>query len=177
MKKNPEPSKLHKAFSVQFLAKGEVDEFYKLAHIIWPVTYKEVLSQEQISYMLEKMYSKPSLIQQQEDGCFFYLLKADEKPVGFLSIEHNKDNSGKTKVQKIYVLKEYQGTGAGRFLMNFAIENAKKQGANAVFLNVNRYNKALGFYEHYGFQKMYSEDIDIGEGYLMEDWVMEIILA
>nr|AOE13916.1 GCN5-related N-acetyltransferase [uncultured bacterium] len=174
MKMPPEPSKTRKKFSVHLLAQGDVKVFQELAHEVWPITYKDVLSKDQISYMLEMMYSKEALRQQQQDGCDLYLLQADKHSIGFLSLQHNKDNSGKTKVQKIYVLTEYQGTGAGRFLMNFAIEEAKKQGAAAVFLNVNRYNKALYFYEHFGFKNMFSEDNDIGKGYFMEDYVMEM---
>ncbi len=163
--------------SITSLEKGDVEEFHFLAHKIWPVTFKNILSPAQIEYMLQMMYSKESLVKQQEDGCKLYLLQADQQNIGFLSIQHDKDNTSKTKVQKIYVLPEFHGTGAGRFLMDFALAEAKKEGAKAVFLNVNRYNNAVGFYEHYGFKKMYSEDIDIGNGYLMEDWVMEFPLT
>ncbi|HEA29639.1 MAG TPA: GNAT family N-acetyltransferase [Leeuwenhoekiella sp.] len=163
-----------KAFSTKLLKQGEVDDFHRLAHKIWPVTFKNILSEAQIAYMLEMMYSEESLIKQQEDGCKLFLIKADDQNIGYLSIQHNKENSGKTKVHKIYVLPEFHGTGAGRFLMDLALTEAKKEGATAVFLNVNRYNNAIGFYEHYGFKKLYTEDNDIGQGYLMEDWVMEI---
>jgi len=77
-----------------------------------------------------------------------------------------------TKVDKIYVLPKTQGTGAGRFLMDFAFAEAKKAGALGVTLNVNRDNRATSFYEYYGFKNMYSEDFDIGKGYLMEDHIM-----
>ncbi|MGB3775874.1 MAG: GNAT family N-acetyltransferase [Leeuwenhoekiella sp.] len=174
MKRSPKSPNTQNDFNVNLLEQDDVTQFQKLAHKIWPITYKDVLSKDQISYMLEMMYSREALREQQEDGCDLYLLQAGEQSVGFLSLQHDKDNSGKTKVQKIYVLTEYQGTGAGRFLMNFAIDEAKKRDATAVFLNVNRYNKALGFYEHFGFRNMYSEDNDIGEGYLMEDFVMEM---
>lgn len=168
---------LPKTLSILSLAKGNVEEFHFLAHKIWPVTFKNILSAAQIEYMLQMMYSEESLVKQQEDGCELYLLQTEGQNIGFLSIQHNKDNTLKTKVQKIYVLPEFHGTGAGRFLMDLALIEAKKEGANAVFLNVNRYNNAVGFYEHYGFKKMYTEDIDIGNGYLMEDWVMEFPLT
>jgi ribosomal protein S18 acetylase RimI-like enzyme len=43
-------------------------------------------------------------------------------------------------------------------------------------VNVNRHNKALHFYEKYGFKIIREEDIDIGEGYFMNDYVMELKL-
>lgn len=168
---------MSRALHVELLPDGEVETLRKVALKVWPITFKEILSPAQIAYMMEMMYSEASLREQQQSGCKLYLLKDDKTPVGFLSIEHDKEHSGKTKVHKIYVLHTYHGTGAGRFLMDFAFAEATKMGDTAVFLNVNKYNTAIGFYEHYGFKKIYTEDIDIGEGYLMEDWVMEFPLT
>lgn len=163
----------NKTLSIHLLKEGEVDSLQKVAQKVWPATFKEILSPAQIAYMMEMMYSPKSLLEQQKSGCRLFILKKDAEDIGFISLEHNKDDSGKTKVHKIYVLQEIQGTGAGKFLMDHAFAEAEKYGDAAVFLNVNRYNKAIGFYEYYGFKKMYTEDIDIGQGYLMEDWVME----
>ncbi len=165
---------MHKdEFEIRPVRQGEVRVIHNLAHRVWPVTFKDILSPAQIDYMLELMYSVDSLKKQQGDGCHFFVLEKGKNPIGYLSIEHDKGGSGKTKIHKIYVLTEEHGTGAGRYLMDHAFAEAKKAGSTAVFLNVNRFNKAIGFYEYYGFKKMYTEDIDIGEGYLMEDWVME----
>ena len=76
------------------------------------------------------------------------------------------------KVDKLYVMPENQGSGAGRFLMDFAFSEAKKENLMGVMLNVNRDNKAVKFYEYYGFKTAYSGDFDIGEGYLMQDYIM-----
>lgn len=151
----------------------QVTVIHKLAHRIWPTTFKNILTPEQIDYMLELMYSEESLKNQIKEGCDLYVLNQDKRPVGYLSLQHDTDNSQKTKIHKIYVLPETQGTGAGKNLMDFASAKAKAKGDKALFLNVNRYNSAIGFYEHYDFIKQYKEDIDIGQGYLMEDWVMQ----
>jgi len=164
-------------WSVQLADEAGIATLNKLAHIIWPITFKDILKPAQISYMLELMYSIDSLKQQQEQGCRLYILSADDEPIGYLSLEHDTGTSrlqktDLTKVHKIYVLPAYHGTGAGRFLMDFALDEARRYKSSGVFLNVNRYNKATGFYEHYGFNIAYSEDINIGDGYLMEDYVM-----
>ena len=62
---------------------------------------------------------------------------------------------------------------ANKFL-NYVITEIKKTGATSLQLNVNRHNKALHFYEKQGFKIIREEDIDIGEGYFMNDYVMEL---
>lgn len=165
-------------FSIKPVSEADWPVFKKLVDEIWPVTYQNILSSEQIKYMMEMMYSLTSLKKQMEEGSCFYIMYSAEIPVGYLALStHYEDKNlnvegSLTKVDKIYVLPKTQGTGAGRYLMDFAFAEAKKAGDFGVMLNVNRDNKAIGFYEHYGFENAYSGDFDIGSGYLMEDYIM-----
>lgn len=144
-----------------------------LAHKIWPNTFKEILSQHQIDYMLELMYSLPNLQKQYKNGHRFLLLTLDSNPVGFASYESNFKSLGKTKIHKIYVMPELQGKGLGKKMLDYITQLAKNNGDRTLTLNVNRFNKALKFYERIGFTKITSEDIDIGNGFLMEDFVLD----
>ena len=109
-----------------------------------------------------------------DKGHVFYLAK-DEKEnyVGFLSFEINSAPH-KTKIHKIYVLPETQGTGLGRQFFELVKQKAKENNQKAIFLNVNKYNSALHFYTKLGFSIVNDEVIDIGEGYVMDDYVMEL---
>ena len=78
------------------------------------------------------------------------------------------------KLHKIYALPDQQGKGIGKFIINYISGEIKPIGATALQLNVNRYNKAKGFYEKLGFKVIGEEDIDIGNGYLMNDYIMEL---
>jgi diamine N-acetyltransferase len=69
-----------------------------------------------------------------------------------------------------------QGNGLGRWLLNDVIARVKSEGASALLLNVNRYNKARAFYEKMGFSVLKEDLIDIGSGYFMDDYVMELSL-
>ena len=72
------------------------------------------------------------------------------------------------------MLPQQQHKGAGRLLLNFIIEEAKKSGAGFIELNVNRHNQsALNFYFKNDFITIKEEDIDIGSGYFMNDYVMQ----
>jgi ribosomal protein S18 acetylase RimI-like enzyme len=48
-----------------------------------------------------------------------------------------------------------------------------KKNAKALQLQVNRFNKAKEFYEKLGFTVIKTADFDIGNGYFMNDYVME----
>lgn len=145
----------------------------QLAYAIWPEAYGEILSKEQLTYMLGKFYSLESLTDQLEKrNHVFLLIEENERFVGFASYESNIENH-KTKIHKIYVLPETQGKGFGVQLINEIETRAKKSQNDILFLNVNRFNKAQYFYKKLGFEIAFEEDIEIGNGYLMEDFVME----
>lgn len=143
---------------------------------IWPVAYGEILSKAQLDYMIDKFYNESALRELIQKGHVFYLAQDDnDKYVGFVSYEINSEPS-KTKIHKIYVLPETQGTGLGRQFFELVKEKALEKNQNAIFLNVNKYNKAIHFYNKLGFTKVKDEVIDIGNGYVMDDYVMEVAI-
>lgn len=145
-----------------------------LAYKIWPSTYGEILSKEQLKFMLDKFYDIDFLEIQRNNGQHFLLLEDNAVFLGYASYELNYENSNKTKIQKIYVLPETQGKGFGKKLMDFIKNIALEKNNKGLLLNVNRFNKALGFYEKYGYKIKETVDIEIGNGYLMEDYIMEM---
>ena len=141
---------------------------------IWPVAYGEILSKAQLDYMIDKFYNETALRELIQKGHVFYLAQDDNgKDVGFVSYEINSEPN-KTKIHKIYVLPETQGTGLGRQFFELVKEKAIENHQKAIFLNVNKYNNAIHFYTKLGFTKVKDEVIDIGNGYVMDDYVMEV---
>lgn len=151
----------------------DFDIIHDLALKTWYNTYDKILSAEQLTYMLDMMYSRAAITEQIAiKGHHFLLLSEDDKYLGFASYELNY-LSGITKLHKLYVLPETQGKGAGRLLMTKIEEAAASNNNDKVSLNVNRYNPAINFYLKNGYTKAGEEDINIGNGYLMEDFIME----
>jgi diamine N-acetyltransferase len=145
-----------------------------LAHRTWPATFQNILSPDQIAYMLELMYNLSELTQQvREKGIVFILAKEGNDYLGFAAYETNYHGNPATKLHKIYVLPQAQGKGVGKVLMDYVISTALQHRNDALLLNVNRSNPALRFYQKVGFAIIAEEDIPIGNGYLMEDYVME----
>lgn len=161
--------------------KSQLPIIAELAYAIWPSAYGAILSKEQLTYMLDKFYSLEALTEQlEEKNHVFLLAEENEKYIGFASYELNILDENlqqvqikKTKIHKIYVLPSTQGKGYGVQLVNEIESKAKDAQNNVLFLNVNRFNKAQHFYRKLDFEIAYEEDIEIGNGYLMEDYVME----
>ncbi len=107
-----------------------------------------------------------------ENGHHYFIYSENEIPLGFVSIEFMEDQKS-MKIHKLYVLPSQQGKGIGVKLFEKAIEMMKIEGYERLFLNVNRFNVALQFYLRMGMHIQKEENIDIGQGYLMEDYVME----
>jgi len=159
-------------FEIKNASLEDIPLIRELTFRVWPQTYAATLSQEQIDYMLEMMYSEGSLTKQMtEDGCHFILVFENGNPVGFASF--SEVETGIWKLHKIYVLPNQQGKGTGRFTIDYIITTIKQQGAVALQLQVNRYNKAKEFYEKLRFAVIKIADFDIGNGYFMNDYVME----
>lgn len=144
-----------------------------IARKTWPIAYGEILSEAQLNYMLDSFYSKEALRANIANGHNFILAKEDDMVLGFASFENNYQNRAKTKIHKIYMLPESQGKGIGKLLIDSIEKFAVTSGSNSILLNVNRFNKAIGFYKKMGFEIIQEIDIEIGLGYLMEDYVME----
>jgi len=156
--------------------KEHMPAIWDIAVSTWPETYGNILTQDQIDYMLDMMYSSKALTEQMTNlGHHFLMVKQDnaQKFQGFVSYEFDYKGENKTKLHKLYVLPECHGTGIGRVLIDKVCEAAGKHGNTSVLLNMNRFNKSLGFYKHIGFEIVGQEDIDIGNGFLMEDYIFE----
>ena len=147
---------------------------YELAVPTWKTAYSEILSDKQMAYMLEMMYSEESLTRQMQEGHIFFIVLCDSIPTGFISL-HLKDEN-RYILEKLYILPQSQGTGSGRFLVEKAEEYILSQhpGRHFLFeLNVNRNNKAVGFYQRLGFHIDRQVNEDIGNGFYKNDYIMQ----
>lgn len=146
----------------------------------WPSTYGHIISQEQIDFMLDWMYSDSSLAEQFTKGHQFFIATLNGTDIGFCSVSEEEENATKQnqqkafKLNKLYVLPSAHGTGSGKALLIKAIEVAKAEGASSIFLQVNKHNNAYTFYLKNGFIKEAEFKFDIGNGFFMDDYVMRL---
>jgi diamine N-acetyltransferase len=157
------------------ITKNQLPIIKDLAYAIWPSTYGDILSNAQLEYMLDTFYSIANLERQIDNGQIFELFFEDNKVVGFVAYELNCKETSLLKIHKIYLLPETQGKGFGKFMIDEIVNIAKSNNQKGVFLNVNKYNKAKFFYEKLGFVISKEEVIDIGNDYVMDDYIMEYL--
>ena len=143
---------------------------------VWPQTYAAVLSEEQIGYMLNMMYSDEALRDQMQSGQQFIVACYNQQPVGFASYGPT-DLTDEYKLYKLYVVTTIQKTGAGKGLLWYVMDAVKKLNGHHLILQVNRHNEnAIGFYQKMGFRFEMEADFEIGNGFYMNDYVMGIKL-
>lgn len=140
-----------------------------LAHEIWPVTYKGVISDEQIYFMLGQSYSVDSVEAQMANEQQFFILDFEGIAQGFAGL--TKASEEIYKLQKLYVHQNIHGKGAGKLLITFVEDYCRKQGAVELQLNVNRNNKAKVFYGKMGYQIIERVDIPY-YSYILNDYIM-----
>lgn len=158
---------------------ADLKKVREIALRTWPQTFANILTQAQITYMLNWMYKIESLEKQViEMGHVFLIAYEGEKSLGFCAYELHAKSNLKTKVHKIYILPEAQGKGIGKNLLQKVAQIALKNGDTHLFLNVNKNNQsAIDFYSKLGFHEDFHEIIDIGNGFVMDDLVMEKEIA
>lgn len=106
-----------------------------------------------------------------KDGCQFIIVYEETEPVGFASFQHPGNNI--YKLHKLYILQAQQGKGTGRFAIESVINEIKREGATALQLQVYKKNKAKEFYHKMGFEVIDEISLDIGNGFFMNDFIME----
>ena len=144
-----------------------------IAYRTWPNTYGDILSMEQVSYMLDLFYNEELLLKNYSEKVHQFLLAREgTESLGFASFEHNYKELNLTRIHKLYVLPESHGKGAGKVMMDALEVTAKANHSDSILLNVNRFNKAVSFYTKVGFEIVGQEDIVLEHGYLMEDYIM-----
>ena len=159
---------------ISVATKSQLEIVKDLAYKIWPNTYGNIISQAQLDFMLDKFYNLSFLENQLiNENQVFLLIEKNNQFLGFCAYELNCESSNKTKLHKIYVLPETQGKGIGKILLNEVEKITLENNNSALYLNVNRYNNAQEFYKKQGYLVIKTIDIEIGNGYLMEDFVME----
>lgn len=152
---------------------ADIPVIQSIAKVAFPETYKDIITPEQCDYMMDMMYSTVNLEKQMTVERHTYLICfLDGEAVGYVSVQPIGDDV--FDLQKIYVLPDYQHHHIGGFLFDHAVKLIRELHPSPcrMELHVNRYNKALGFYQHKGMRKLREGDYPIGNGYYMNDYIM-----
>ncbi len=146
-----------------------LDTISQLAQVIWNEHYVDIVGQDQVDYMLAKMYNKDSLLEQINiNKHVFYIIEIENKISGFISISNIKQQE--YFLHKFYIKQQKSNNGFGTKVLDLLIETIEPK---LLTLTVNRQNyKSINFYFKNQFKIDKIEDFDIGNGYKMNDFVM-----
>lgn len=149
-----------------------------LARRSWEKAYADILSPEQMEYMLSDMYSDAEIKKHLLNPNYHYYLIHDENNDsydGFIGYEHHYEENT-TKLHRIYLVPESKGKGLGKEALLFLNQKVAENGNGRIILNVNKHNAARSFYESQGY-RIYDEGVfDIGNGFVMDDYLMEYLI-
>jgi GNAT superfamily N-acetyltransferase len=156
---------------IRLACEADLPEIETLARAIWPASYAGVISDEQIAYMLDWMYSQTQLTADFAAGIRFDLLEIHGEAAGFVS--YGPVVAGETvKLHKLYLMPGTRGQGLGSKLLQHAEAVCFAAQAAAMELRVNRGNtSAVRAYLRNGWLLDREDCNDIGRGFVMDDFV------
>lgn len=159
----------------QVITEKQIKVLADTANIVWHDAFKDILTLAQIEYMIEKFQSFNALYEAiNKNNYLYYLIKTDNNVVGYTGLH---EESGKMFLSKLYILKEYRGKGFSSKTFEFIENLAKEKNLKSVWLTVNKNNNhAIEVYKHKGFVVIRKQVTDIGNGFVMDDYVFEKVI-
>ena len=152
---------------------SEISLIRDLATKSWNSAYLNIISQEQIDYMLSEMYSFDEIFNQMKNPNYHYfIVYFNENAAGFIGYENHYEPKT-TKLHRIYLLEDFKGKGLGKNAIQFLKEKVAESKDSRIILNVNKDNNARKVYESQGFSVYDEVVLEIGNGFVMDDYLME----
>lgn len=152
-----------------------IDELAALASEIWHEYWVEILSPEQIDYMVENFQSKKAIDKQiAEDNYTYFYINYNAENVGYIGLSTKKDH---LFLSKLYIKKDFRHKGMGTKAFEFVKDFGNNNNYDKIILTVNKYNlNTISAYKKWGFVEVDSVVTDIGNGFVMDDYIMEYSL-
>ncbi|MEY4576468.1 MAG: hypothetical protein RL701_1171 [Pseudomonadota bacterium] len=151
----------------------QIADVVALAHEIWREYYLPLIGLAQVDYMLAKFQSQAAIAAQLDAGYEYYIVSSSEHGTncGYTAVQ--AQDEGLLFISKLYVQSAVRGAGFGRACMTIIEQLARARGLSRLWLTVNKGNAAVQVYERLGFHKASELVVDIGAGFVMDDFRME----
>lgn len=151
----------------------QIELTVRLAKEIWQQHYLSIIGQAQVDYMLDKFQSPAAIQQQIESGYLYFLANHNLRHSGYLALVPDPQQS-RLMISKIYVDTNARGVGIGKTMFEYTKQQAREMGLKTIWLTVNIHNnESINWYIKQGFNKIDEMKADIGNGYFMDDYILE----
>jgi diamine N-acetyltransferase len=151
---------------------AQLDVVAGLAREIWYEYYVPLIGRAQVDYMVSRFQSSGAMAQQLREGYEYFLTERDGQGIGYCAVQPQPAESS-LFLSKLYLLRDARGAGTGRVCMEFIEQLARRRGLKLLWLTVNKGNPAVKAYERLGFRIAADLVMDIGGGFVMDDFRME----
>lgn len=158
--------------TIQPLREEEIQSLAVLASEIWNEYYVPIIGQAQVDYMVARFQSAEAMRQQIADGYEYFIVRADGRLIGYFAVKA-EPKERQLFISKLYLHKSTRGSGTGRACMEFIEHLAQQRGLVRLWLTVNKGNPSVSVYQRLGFRIAADIVIDIGNGFVMDDYRME----
>lgn len=149
-----------------------LDKIAALANEIWHEHFVPIIGLDQVNYMVSKFQSYPALKDQVKEGYEYYRIFYDESFAGYAGILPEGDT---LFLSKLYIHKDFRGQHLSTQAIEFLKSYCREHGLKKIWLTCNRYNShTLDVYHHLGFTDVRSQISDIGNGFVMDDYILEM---
>lgn len=157
----------------------DVEKLAEMASAIWNEYWPALIGQAQTDYMVENFQSLDAIKHDMANNAYeYWFIVDDELPansqiVGYTG-GHADPETNRFFISKIYLLKEARGKGYSSRTIEFYDQLCKDRELDAMYLTVNKGNEmAIRAYDAKGFKTIDSVETDIGQGFIMDDYIME----
>ncbi len=157
------------------LSEQQINEVSDFAICVWHEYFPFLLSDQQIDYMCD-LFNTPSVMMDNITNHHYqyYGVYHQDTMIGYIALQ---DHPSYLFLSKLYLSAAAIGQGHARAMMDFVIEEAKSRGYHSIQLTCNKYNQhSLDVYHHYGFTIIDADQTDIGNGFIMDDYIMEKVI-
>lgn len=161
--------------TLEFAPAATAEEFAAIARIaeeIWYEYYVPIIGRAQVDYMVPRFQSISAMFEQVRDGYEYFSMQQDGALVGYLALQPQSEER-RLFISKLYLHRNARGRGTGRAAMEFIEGIARQRGLGLLWLTVNKDNPAVRAYQRMGFEIAAAIVIDIGGGFVMDDFRME----
>lgn len=154
---------------------GDFQQIETLAREIWEEHYTPIIGADQVAFMLDKFQSVEAMQKQVAEGYEYFRIQEADRLVGYLAFKEEADG---LFLSKVYIHSSARGKGLGKAAIEFVKAEAQNRGLSKIRLTVNKYNHdSIAAYLKMGFEKTRELVIDIGQGYVMDDYEMILLVG
>ncbi len=157
---------------VPVVSEEDIRQVADLATVIWHEHFPSIIGEDQVDYMVDKFQSVPAITDQiEKEGYRYYKICDEDGLAGYFGIKTEDDAS--LFLSKFYIKKEERGKGLAGQALDYMVAICQEQGLDKIWLTCNKHNDdTLAIYDHMGFEVTGSQVTDIGNGFVMDDYVL-----